>query len=118
MPIEPELVVNIAVKEPPSGFENPTQWASPSTPGHGGHSSGNHSRIIAQQLTSITTMPAQDANKSPPAGQNIVPPSQEDSETEEVMIGLHDDYTACSRQLRTLQSRLEMTLDKMFIPTT
>lgn len=118
MPTEPELVVNIDVKEPPSGFENSTQWASPSTPGHGGHNSGNHSRIIAQQLTSITTMPAQDANKSPPAGQNIVPPSQEDSETEEVMIALHDDYTACSRQLRTLQSRLEMTLDKMFIPTT
>lgn len=118
IPTEPECMVNIAVKDIPSSFETATQCVSPSTPGHGDRNPGNHSRIIAQQPTSITTIPAQDANKSPPAGQNIVPPSQEDSKTEEVMITLHDDYTACLRQLRTLQSRLEMTLDKMFIPTT
>ncbi|THY94661.1 hypothetical protein D6C93_05274 [Aureobasidium pullulans] len=118
IPTESEFMVNIAVKDIPSSFETATQCVSPSTPGHGDRNPGNHSHIIAQQPTSITTIPAQDANKSPPAGQNIVPPSQEDSKTEEVMITLHDDYTACLRQLRTLQSRLEMTLDKMFIPTT
>ncbi|THY41821.1 hypothetical protein D6C99_07690 [Aureobasidium pullulans] len=118
IPTESEFMVNIAVKDIPSSFETATQSVSPSTPGHGDRNPGNHSRIIAQQPTSITTIPAQDADKSPPAGQNIVPPSQEDSKTEEVMITLHDDYTACLRQLRTLRSRLEMTLDKMFIPTT
>ncbi|CAD0093477.1 unnamed protein product [Aureobasidium mustum] len=38
-------------------------------------------------------------------------------ETADFMVKLHDDYTACLRQLQAFQSQLEQALQNMYIPT-
>jgi hypothetical protein len=115
-PLEPGLMISM-IGLPPTSFldASPRVNATP-MPEEFEITANIHERITTEQNVSSNTVVSRETDADAQALRTTYS-SDDDSEPEDIMITLHDDYTACLRQLKTLQSSLEMALNKMFIPT-
>ncbi|THW57432.1 hypothetical protein D6D20_07986 [Aureobasidium pullulans] len=119
VPQDPGPIINLAMVAPPPALDTPTRDLIPTTPEGTENAARTHRHSSTQQSPSPSAVHLQEihaslgASRSTPSSDN-----DSDSESEDIMITLHDDYTACLRKLKTLQMKLDMALKKMFIPTT
>lgn len=119
VPEDPGPIINLAMVAPPLALDTPTRDLIPTTPEGTENAARTHRHSSTQQSPSPSAVHPQEmhaslgASRSTPSSDN-----DSDSESEDIMIALHDDYTACLRKLKTLQMKLDMALKKMFIPTT
>lgn len=119
VPEDPGPIINLAIVAPPLALDTPTRDLIPTTPEGTENAARTHRHSSTQQSPSPSAVHPQEmhaslgASRSTPSSDN-----DSDSESEDIMIALHDDYTACLRKLKTLQMKLDMALKKMFIPTT
>lgn len=108
---QPEPFVCLAMIEPPSMLGSSARGPAETTPRS---TYGIHNRILIQQESSASFV-STEYTDSFPLGSRSITCSGSNSESEDIMVTLHDDYTACLRQLRTLQSKLETALNNMFV---
>ncbi|THV93093.1 hypothetical protein D6D26_08303 [Aureobasidium pullulans] len=112
-------IINLAMVAPPPALDTSTRDLIPTTPETTEKAASTHGHSSTQQSPSPSVVHPQElhaslgASRSTPSSDN-----DPDSESEDIMITLRDDYTACLRKLKTLQMKLDMALKKMFIPTT
>lgn len=108
---QPEPFVCLAMIEPPSMLGSSARGPADTTPSS---TYGIHNRTLIQQESSASFVPTEYTD-SFPLGSRSITCSGSNSESEDIMVTLHDDYTACLRQLRTLQSKLETALNNIFV---
>ncbi|THX69442.1 hypothetical protein D6D05_09007 [Aureobasidium pullulans] len=116
---DPGPMINLAMVAPPLALDTPTRDLIPTTPESTEKAASTHGNSSTQQSPSPSVVHPQELHASLGASRPTTSSDNDpDSESEDIMITLHDDYTACLRKLKTLQMKLDMALKKMFIPTT
>lgn len=119
VPEDPGPIINLAMVAPPLALDTPTRDLIPTTPEGTENAARTHRHSSTQQSPSPSAVHPQEMHASLGASRSTTSSDNDsDSESEDIMIALHDDYTACLRKLKTLQMKLDMALKKMFIPTT
>ncbi|THY25677.1 hypothetical protein D6D01_04988 [Aureobasidium pullulans] len=112
-------IINLAMVAPHPALDTPTRDLIPTTPEINKTPARARKHSSTQQSPSPSAVHPQEMHASLGASRSITSSDNDpDSESEDIMIALHDDYTACLRKLKTLQLKLDMELKKMFIPTT
>ncbi|THY33692.1 hypothetical protein D6D00_00819 [Aureobasidium pullulans] len=100
---DPGPIINLAMVAPPLALDTPTRDLIPTTPESTEKAASTRGHKSTQQSPWPSVVHPQElhaslgASRSTPSSDN-----DSDSESEDIMIALHDDYTACLRKLKTL----------------